>query len=174
MQAHVSGNVTKQRLPTLLDAWAEWGRCQSDLCQHAQRLCTGPRQTVEVFDRATIQGVSFSTTATEGKNKSRDSVVLMKVSDRYWAGRVLFFLGHTPPGVDVGCESTVFIADVKWYNHVPQRQALSPALGSRQATRTTSAGTCGLFRSLLLANLLLCATASNKTVLCFQVRTDVG
>ena len=36
VQAEVSGNVTKQRLPTLLDAWAEWGQCQTDMCQHAQ------------------------------------------------------------------------------------------------------------------------------------------
>ena len=72
---------------------------------------------------------SFSTTATVGKKKSRDSVVFIKVNDRYWAGRVLFFLGHTPPGVAVDCESTLFIADVKWYNHVPQRQAMSPVLG---------------------------------------------
>ena len=43
VQAHASGNVTKQRLPTLTDAWAEWGQCQPDLCQHAQQLCTGPR-----------------------------------------------------------------------------------------------------------------------------------
>ena len=52
----------------------------------------------------------------------------MKVNDRYWAGRMLFFLDHTPPGVHVDCEFTVFIADGKWYNHVPQRQAMSPAL----------------------------------------------
>ena len=52
----------------------------------------------------------------------------MKVNDRYWAGRMLFFLDHTPPGVHVDCEFTIFIADGKWYNHVPQRQAMSPAL----------------------------------------------
>ena len=83
----------------------------------------------EVFDRATIQGVKFSTTATEGKKKSRDSVVMMQDNGKFWAGRVQFFLSHTPPGVAADSQSGVFIADVKWYSHVPQREAMSPALG---------------------------------------------
>ncbi|DBB03980.1 TPA: hypothetical protein ACH3X1_013047 [Trebouxia sp. C0004] len=56
VQAEVSGNVTKSRLPELLDSWLDWARQQPDLCD-AQHSCTGPRRPAEVFDRATIQGV---------------------------------------------------------------------------------------------------------------------
>ena len=45
-----------------------------------------------------------------------------------WAGRVCFFLSHTPPGVDVSDESGVYIAHVKWYNHLPQGQNMSATL----------------------------------------------
>ncbi len=51
----------------------------------------------------------------------------MKDNNNYWAGRVRFFLSHTPPGVDV---SGVFIAHVNWYNHLPQGQNMSAALSS--------------------------------------------
>ena len=71
------------------------------------------RRTVAVFDRATIQGVPFSTTKTEGKKMSRESVVLMQDNKKYWAGRVLFFLSHTPPGVDVTADSDAYIAHVQ-------------------------------------------------------------
>lgn len=128
MQAEVSGGVTKRRLVGLLDQWYVWGKCQPQLCQHAHLLCYGPKLTAEVFDRATIQGVPFSTTKTEGKKRSRESVVLMKDNDKYWAGRVRFFLSHTPPGVDVSDESGVFIAHVNWYNHLPQGQNMSATL----------------------------------------------
>ena len=37
-----------------------------------------------------VQGVPFSTTKTEGKKRSRESVVLMKDNNKYWAGRVAF------------------------------------------------------------------------------------
>ena len=110
LQAEVSGSVSKQRLPGLLDQWYDWGKNQPQFCQHAHRLCYGPKLSAEVFDRATIEGVSFSTTKTEGKKRSRESVVLMKDNGTFWAGRVRYFLSHTPPGVDVSAESGVFIA----------------------------------------------------------------
>ena len=62
MQAEVRGGVTRQRPPGLLDQWYVWGKCQPQLCQHGIRLCYGPKLSAEVFDRATIQGVPFSTT----------------------------------------------------------------------------------------------------------------
>ncbi|DBA98717.1 TPA: hypothetical protein ACH3X1_014490 [Trebouxia sp. C0004] len=107
LQAEVGGGVTKRRLPGLLDEWYDWGRCQPQLCQLAQQLCYGPKLSAEVFDRATIQGVPSSTTKTEGKKRSRESVILMKDNNKYWAGRIRFFLSHTPPGVDVSHESGV-------------------------------------------------------------------
>ena len=131
LQAEVCGGhhgVTKQRLPGLLDQWYVWGKRQPQLCQHGIRLCYGPKLSAEVFDRATIQGVPFSTTKTEGMKRSRESVVLMKDNNKYWAGRVCFFLSHTPPGVDVSKESGVYIAHVKWYNHLPQGQNMSATL----------------------------------------------
>ncbi len=129
MQAEVSGTATKQRLPGLLQEWHRWAKQQPDLCQQAKMLCLGPRRTVEVFDRATIQGVPFSTTKTEGKKMSRESVVLMKDNKKFWAGRVLVFLSHTPPGVGIAADSDAYIAHVHWYNHVPEREAMSAALG---------------------------------------------
>ena len=44
-----------------------------------------------------------------------------------WAGRVRFFLSHSPPGVSNGSE--VSIAHVHWYTHLPERDAMSLALG---------------------------------------------
>ncbi|KAL0027756.1 hypothetical protein WJX77_003102 [Trebouxia sp. C0004] len=55
-------------------------------------------KSAQVFDRATIQGIRFSTTKTEGKKKARESVVLMSDNHNIWAGQVRFFLSHTPPG----------------------------------------------------------------------------
>ncbi|DBA87960.1 TPA: hypothetical protein ACH3X1_004945 [Trebouxia sp. C0004] len=52
----------------------------------------------------------------------------MKENNKYWAGRVRFFLSHTPLGVDVSHESRVFIAHVNWYNHLPQGQNMSATL----------------------------------------------
>ena len=127
VEAFVSVSVTKQRLPQLLLQWYRWGQRQPDLCQQARRLCSGPKKTAQVFDRATIQGIRFSTTKTEGKKKSRESVVLMSDDNKYWAGRVRFFLSHPPPGVSDG--SDVNIAHVHWYNHLPEREAMSGALG---------------------------------------------
>ncbi|DBA91470.1 TPA: hypothetical protein ACH3X1_003106 [Trebouxia sp. C0004] len=128
MQAEVSGGVTKRRLVGLLDQWYVWGRLQPQLCQHAHRLCYGPKLTAEIFDIATIQEVPVSTTKTEGNKRSRESVVLMKDNNKCWAGRIRFFLSHTPPGVDVSDESGVFIAHVNWYNHLPQGQNMSAML----------------------------------------------
>ncbi|KAL3131095.1 hypothetical protein ABBQ38_000406 [Trebouxia sp. C0009 RCD-2024] len=66
---------------------------------------------------------------TEGKKRSRDSVVLMWDSGEYWAGRVRFLLSHTPPGMQHGAES-VDIAHVTWYGHVSSREpAICPVLG---------------------------------------------
>ena len=129
MQAEVSDNVTKQCLPELLGQWYTWGQQQPDLCQQARRLCSGPLKSAQVFDRATIQGIRFSTTKTEGKKKARESVVLMSDNNKFWAGRVRFFLSHTPAGVSVSQDSDVYIVHVHWYNHLPEREAMSPALG---------------------------------------------
>lgn len=131
VQAEVSGNVTKQRLPSLLHDWFRWGSQQPQFCQHAQALCSGPRLSVEVYDRAVIQGVEFSSMQTEGKKRSHDSVVLMKDSGVYWAGRVRYFLSHTPPGMThVHGDSMADIAHVSWYGHVPAREAsVCPTLG---------------------------------------------
>ena len=53
----------------------------------------------------------------------------MKEGTRYWAGRVRFFLSHTPPGANVEPDSEVLIAHVKWYNHLSnERDALSATL----------------------------------------------
>ncbi|DBA90689.1 TPA: hypothetical protein ACH3X1_003906 [Trebouxia sp. C0004] len=80
MQVEVSGSVTKQRLPELHGKWYERGKRQPDLCQQARQLCSGPLKSAQVFDRATIQGIRFSTTETEGKKKARESVVLIITS----------------------------------------------------------------------------------------------
>ena len=129
MQAEVSGSITKQRLPELLGKWYKWGKHQPDLCQHARQLCSGPLRSSQVFDQATIQGVRFSTTKTEGKKKARESVVLMSDDHMFWAGRVRLFLSHTPPGVSASNDSDVYIAHVHWYNRLPEREAMSLALG---------------------------------------------
>ena len=91
-QAEVSGTATKQRLPGLLEEWHKWGQQQPDLCQQAKMLCSGPRRTAKVFDKATIQGVPFSTTKTEGKKTSRESVVRMQDNNKFWGGACPFFL----------------------------------------------------------------------------------
>ena len=54
----------------------------------------------------------------------------MSDNHKFWAGCVRFFLSHTPPGVSVSNESDVYIAHVHWYNHPPERKAMSLALGS--------------------------------------------
>ena len=127
MREEVSGSVTKQHLPVLLEQWYRWGQQVPEFCQQARQLCSGPLKTVEVFDRATIQGIRFSTTKTENKKKARESVVLMSDNNKLWAGRVRFFLSHEPPGVSNGSE--VSIAHVHWYTHLPASDAMSPALG---------------------------------------------
>ena len=133
MRAEVGDSPTKENLPELIEQWYEWGLQQPDLCQQARQLCSGPLKSVRVFDRATIEGIRFSTTKTEGKKKARESVVLMKDGqqgkEKLWAGRVRFFLSHRPPGVS-GAEddSDVYIAHVHWYKHLPEREAMSLAL----------------------------------------------
>ena len=62
------------------------------------------------------------------RKRSRESVVLMKDNNKYWAGRICFFLSHTPPGVDVSDESGVYIAHVNCYNHLPQGQNMSATM----------------------------------------------
>ena len=46
---------------------------------------------------------------------AQSCVVMIKEAQgsKYWAVRVCFFLSHTPPGIDLGEGSGVFIADVK-------------------------------------------------------------
>ncbi|DBA98603.1 TPA: hypothetical protein ACH3X1_014397 [Trebouxia sp. C0004] len=83
MQVEISGSVRKQRLPVLLGKWYQWGQQQPDLFQQARQLCSGPLKSAQVFDRATIQGIRFSTTKTEGKKKARESVVLMSDDDKF-------------------------------------------------------------------------------------------
>ena len=97
-------------LQGLLEEWYKWGQQQPDLCQQAKMLCFGPCQTAEVFDRSTIQGVPFSTTKTKGKKRSRGSVVLVQDNNKFWAGRVPFFLSHTPAGVGVAADLTTTCA----------------------------------------------------------------
>ena len=65
---------------------------------------------------------------TEGKKRSRDGVVMMKDNGTYWAGRVRYFLNHTPPNVDVSDEIGVSIAHVHWYGRVAEQDAMCPAL----------------------------------------------
>jgi len=112
----------------MLDRWAQWADQQEDLCHHARQMCYGPRLTTEVYDRAVIDGIAFSSMQTEGKKRSRDSVVMMKDDETYWAGRVRYFLNHTPPGMDVSDESGVSVAHVHWYGHVTEQDAMCPAL----------------------------------------------
>ena len=66
--------------------------------------------------------------ATEGKKFSRDSVVIMQDAGVYWAGRLHFFLSHTPHGATVGSGAEIDIAHVHWCGKVPQREAMSPTL----------------------------------------------
>ncbi|DBA65566.1 TPA: hypothetical protein ACH3X2_003127 [Trebouxia sp. C0005] len=66
--------------------------------------------------------------ATEGKKFSRDSVVIMQDAGVYWAGRVRFFVSHTPPDATVDGGADVDIAHVHMYGKVPQREAMSPTL----------------------------------------------
>ena len=60
-----------------------WGKCLPLLCQHAHWLCYGLNLSAEVFNRAIIQGVPFSTTKTGGKKRFRESVVLMTDNSTY-------------------------------------------------------------------------------------------
>ena len=53
----------------------------------------------------------------------------MSDDHNFWAGRVRFFLSHTPPGVSASNDSDVYIAHVHWYNHLHEREAMSLALG---------------------------------------------
>ena len=50
----------------------------------------------------------------------------MSDNNKLWAGRVRFFLTHTPPGVSDGSE--VYIAHVHWYTHLLDREAMSVGL----------------------------------------------
>ena len=120
---------TRAQLPNALKQWHAWANQQPDLCEHAQRLCYGPRCQVTVYDRAQIGGASFSAMTTEGKKHSRNSVVLMKDNDVYWAGRVRFFLAHTPPGYDVDEVEEASIAHVHWYKKVPSREQIDHVVG---------------------------------------------
>ena len=86
MQDEVSGSVTKQRLPELLGKSYEWGKQQQNFCQQAHHLCSGPPKSAQVFDRATVQGIRFSTTKSEGKKNARESVVRMSNKNKFWAG----------------------------------------------------------------------------------------
>ncbi|KAL3134392.1 hypothetical protein ABBQ38_006453 [Trebouxia sp. C0009 RCD-2024] len=147
VQTEVSGSITRDRLPELLEQWYAWGKQQPTSCEQAQRLCYGPKLSVEVFDRATIQGVRFSTTKTEGKKKSRESVVLMKYEGKLWAGRARFFLVHTPPGIHPSPDSGVLIAHVKWYNDVSAREQATTVFGCPVFRTSFKAGkgTCNLW-----------------------------
>lgn len=78
-------------------------------------------------DRATIQGVQVSSMGTEGRKESRDSV-LHEGQRSLLAGRVRFFLHHTPPGSDHGDDHGIDIAHVRWYAHVLAREAICPVL----------------------------------------------
>ncbi|DBB07211.1 TPA: hypothetical protein ACH3X1_011776 [Trebouxia sp. C0004] len=167
MQVEVSGSVTKQRLSELLGKWYEWGKRQPDFCQQARQLCSGPLKSAQVSDRATLQGI-FSTTKTEGKKNACESVVLMSNNHKFWAGRVRFFLRHTPPRVSASNDSDVYIARVHWYNHLPEREAMSLALGcpvfKASYMYDSSGNMWPLLRSLLLAGLLLSTTRPARIV----------
>ncbi|DBA98877.1 TPA: hypothetical protein ACH3X1_014634 [Trebouxia sp. C0004] len=120
---------TRAQLPNVLQQWHAWANQQPDLCEHAQRLCYGSRCQVTMYDRAQIGGASFSAMTTEGKKHSRNSAVLMKDDDVYWAGRVRFYLTHTLPGYDVGDVEEACIAHVHWYKKVPRRDQIDPIVG---------------------------------------------
>ena len=118
--------------------------------------------------RQIAAGLQHRATKTQGKKKSRESVVLIQDSGKYWAGRVRYFLSHTPPGVDVSAESGVFIAHVSWYNHLPRGQSMSEALNCpvfKASFKDDKGGNSGLLRSLLLASLVLCITRVAEIVL---------
>ena len=56
-----------------------------------------------------------------------DRLGAIKILFDFWHNR--FFLSHTPPGVSASNDSDVYIAHVHWYSHLPEREAVSLALG---------------------------------------------
>ena len=106
------------------------GQISSQTCASMHSVyATSPRCQVTVYDRAQIGGTSFSAMTTEGKKHSRNSVVLMKDNDVYWAGRVRFFLGHTPPRYNVDNVEEAPIAHVHWYKKAPSRDQIDAIVG---------------------------------------------
>lgn len=131
-------------------------RKKPDLCQQARRLCSGPLKSAQVFDRATIQGIRFSTTKTVSKKKARESVVLMSdnnksesASSRVTCRQGSVFHKTAMSTLNMCIVTTIFLRPC---------HLLWVALSSRRATRMTPVATCGLLRSLLLASLLLSTT----------------
>ena len=53
--------------------------------------------------------------------KDHDSIVMMRDGKEgtLWAGRVMNFISHRPPGCPAGLENEANIADVQWFKNVP-------------------------------------------------------
>ena len=95
------------------------------------QACYGPPLNVRTWDRAILGDVSFTCTRLETNKLARDSIVLMRTDGRFWAGKVVCFLSHAPPGLIVSPDGDVDIAQVQWFAHAAPdvEQAVMHSLG---------------------------------------------
>ena len=114
----------KRNIPEALGQWHQWAMVQhaaGRLDEHQVSVCSGPVCYARVFDRASINHITFAATCVEGSKKARDSVVLTERDGELWAGRVRAFLSHASPGCDPDPDEEASIADVCWYAPVSRR-----------------------------------------------------
>ncbi len=114
----------KRDIPEALGQWHQWAMVQhaaGRLDEHQVSVCSGPVCYARVFDRASINHITFAATRVEGSKKARDSVVLTERDGELWAGRVRAFLSHASPGCDPDPDEEASIAGVCWYAPVSRR-----------------------------------------------------
>lgn len=109
------------------------------MTQHQAEVCYGPGLSVRHFERARIGPAHLVTNRLEGAKAARDSVVMSRDGTKLIAGRVRAFLSHSAPGVDPDPENETYIADVKWYAHVPVSH-----VAARESMKALS---CPMFKS---------------------------
>ena len=127
----------KDQLPAVMKAWKVWGEQAGLWGLLQQELTHGPKDSVRIFDCATVGNATLTCTRVETSKFSRDSLVLTTSGEKYSAGHgVIFSHMHRLVGRTVACLRR---QTLQWWT-VLQKQCQLRALRKGQSTSLNCPG----------------------------------
>lgn len=111
----------------LLEGWPAWS-LRTACSEDEQKLARGPYGWVRPFDRAKINGISFTVSRLQRSTVAKNDIVAIVTPDHgVQVGKVTAFLQHVPVGVSppIPTEEMEKLAQVEWFAAAPEGQAFS-------------------------------------------------